>query len=208
MNAIDYSLYLVTDRRLVGGKDFYRSLEEALAGGVTLLQLREKEVSSAEFYQIALKVKEICGRYDVPLIINDRLDIALAVDADGLHIGQQDLPLPVARRLLGRDKLIGVSATTLAEAQLAEAGGADYLGIGAMYPTGTKTDARAVSLSELTAIRQNVTIPVVAIGGIGTANVTEVMGTGIAGVSVVSAILAQDDVRAAAQHLRQLIITA
>ncbi|SHJ85531.1 thiamine phosphate synthase [Propionispora hippei] len=208
MKDIDYSLYLVTDRRLVGGKDFYQSLGEALAGGVTLLQLREKEASSAEFYRIALKVKEICGRYDVPLIINDRLDIALAVDADGLHIGQQDLPLSVARGLLGRDKLIGVSATTLAEAQLAEADGADYLGIGAMYPTGTKSDARAVSLSELTAIRKNVAIPVVAIGGIGTANVTEVMGTGIAGVSVVSAILAQDDVRAAAQHLRQLIITA
>lgn len=208
MNAIDYSLYLVTDRRLVGGKDFYRSLEEALAGGVTLLQLREKEASSAEFYQIALKVKEICGRYDVPLIINDRLDIALAVDAEGLHVGQQDLPLSVARRLLGRNKLIGVSATTLAEAQLAEVGGADYLGIGAMYPTGTKQDARAVSLAELTAIRQNATIPVVAIGGIGTANVTEVMGTGIAGVSVVSAILAQDDVRTAAAQLLQLIVKA
>lgn len=202
---IDYRLYLVTDRRLVGGKDFYQSLEAALAGGVTLLQLREKEASSAEFYRIALQVRELCSRYRVPLIINDRLDIAQAVEADGLHIGQQDLPLSVARSILGDGKLIGVSAATLDEAVLAEQQGADYLGVGAMFPTGTKLDTRSVSLPELKRIKAAVQIPVVAIGGIGVQNAASVMETGIDGISVVSAILAQEDVQGAARRLRQII---
>lgn len=204
----DYSLYLVTDRALVGTKDFYDSLEAALQGGVTMLQLREKAVSTLEFYQIALRVKEIARKYKVPFLINDRLDIALAVDADGLHIGQEDMPLLVARNILGPDKLIGVSTFTAQESLLAAKEGADYLGVGAIFPTGSKSDAQAVSLRELAEIKKAVTIPVVAIGGINEQNVQEAMTAGIDGVSVISAILAQAEVTKAAKKLQELILNA
>lgn len=200
---IDYSLYLVTDRKLLGERDLVQSIEQAIQGGVSLVQLREKSVSSREFLELAFRVKEITSRYKIPLIINDRLDIALAVEADGLHVGQDDLPMLKARELLGPDKIIGVSARTLAEALLAQEQGADYLGVGAIFKTSTKTDALEVSLEQLESIKKAVSIPVVAIGGINLENVQQVMATGVDGVSVVSAILAQDNISMAAKQLRE-----
>lgn len=198
---IDYRLYLVTDREILGGRDLPHCIEQAILGGVTLVQLREKSISTREFLELALKVKEVTTRYGVPLIINDRLDIALAIDAEGLHIGQDDLPMPIARRLLGPNKIIGVSASTLEEALLAQEQGADYLGVGAMFATPTKTDAKLVTLEQLTEIKESVLLPIVAIGGIHEGNVQQVMSSGIDGVSVVSAILAQDDIKSAAHQL-------
>lgn len=198
---LDYSLYLVTDRDCLVNRDLYQSIEQALLGGVTLVQLREKAVSSREFLDIALRVKEITTRYRIPLIINDRLDIALAIDADGLHIGQDDLPLPLARKLFGENKIIGVSAHTLDEALSAERQGADYLGVGAIYPTPTKPDALTVSLKQLAEIKKSIAIPVVAIGGINAENASDIMTTGIDGVSIVSAILGKQDIQKAARDL-------
>ncbi|KUO76029.1 MAG: thiamine-phosphate synthase [Desulfosporosinus sp. BRH_c37] len=202
---VDYSLYLVTDRGLLGGRDLEDSIALAIKGGVTLVQLREKSVSTLKFLQLARRVKEITSRYHIPLIINDRLDIALAVDADGLHVGQDDLPMLKARELFP-NKIIGVSASTLAEALLAQQQGADYLGVGAVFSTATKTDAPEVSLDQLQLIKKSVTIPVVAIGGIKRTNLHQVMATGIDGVAVVSAILAQEDILKAAKQLRELMI--
>ena len=202
---VDYSLYLVTDRELLGERDLAVSIERAIQGGVTLVQLREKSVSTLEFLQLAIRVKEITSRYNVPLIINDRLDIALAVDAEGLHVGQDDLPMLKARELFP-NKLIGVSASTLAEALIAQQQGADYLGVGAVFSTKTKTDASEVSLDLLKLIKKSVTIPVVAIGGINRTNLQQVMATGIDGVSVVSAILAQENILEATKQLKDLMI--
>ena len=202
---VDYSLYLVTDRNMLRGGDLGQSIELAIQGGVTLVQLREKSVSTREFLELAQRVKEITAFYQIPLIINDRLDIALAIDADGLHIGQDDLPVLKARELLGKRKIIGVSASTLAEALLAQQQGADYLGVGAVFSTSTKTDASKVSLQQLEIIKKSVTIPVVAIGGINETNLKQVLATGIDGVSVVSAILAKKDILEAAKQLRELI---
>lgn len=201
---VDYSLYLVTDRKVLGKRDLAQSIELAIQGGVTLVQLREKSLSTKEFLQLASRIKEITSRYRIPLIINDRLDIALAVDADGLHVGQDDLPMLMARELLGPNKIIGVSASTLAEALLAQQQGADYLGVGAVFSTSTKTDAPEVSLKQLELIKRSVSIPVVAIGGISLMNLQQVMATGIDGVSVVSAILAQENIYMAAKQLQEL----
>jgi len=205
---IDYSLYLVTDRKLLGDRDLAQSIELAIQGGVSLVQLREKSVSTKEFLELAVRVKEITSKYEIPLIINDRLDIALAVDAEGLHVGQDDLPMLKARELLGPNKIIGVSASTLAEALLAQQQGADYLGVGAVYSTSTKTDASEVSLKQLELIKKSVSIPVVAIGGINLTNVQQVMATGINGVSVVSAILAQENIFMAAKQLQELLVNS
>lgn len=202
---VDYSLYLVTDRKMLQERDLPQSIEQAIQGGVTLVQLREKSVSTRKFLQLAIQVKEITSQYQIPLIINDRLDIALAVDADGLHVGQDDLPMLKARELLGDGKIIGVSASTLDEALLAERQGADYLGVGAVFRTSTKTDAAEVGLAQLEVIKKSVTIPVIAIGGIDETNVNQVLATGVDGVSVVSAILATEDILAAAKQLRQLV---
>ena len=201
---VDYSLYLVTDQQLLKERDLVQSIELAIQGGVTLVQLREKSVSTREFLQLAIWVKEITSRYRIPLIINDRLDIALAVDADGLHVGQDDLPMVKARELLP-DKIIGVSVSTLAEALLAQQQGADYLGVGAIFSTSTKADAPEVSLDQLELIKKSVTIPVVAIGGINETNLRQVLVTGVDGVSVVSAILAQEDILKAAHQLLEVI---
>lgn len=203
--VIDYSLYLVTDRELLGDKDLVQTIEQAIQGGVTLVQVREKNLSTLEFFQVALLIKNITKKYGVPFIVNDRADIALAVDADGLHIGQSDLPLVVARKIFGPNKIIGVSASTLEEALLAQKDGADYLGVGAIFPTMTKGDADNVSLAELKLIKNNVSIPVVAIGGITDSNIKKIMETGIDGAAVVSAIVACPDPCKAAQNLRQLI---
>lgn len=192
-NQINYSLYLVTDRGLLGGKDLVTTVEQAVRGGVTVVQVREKNLSSREFLEIALAVKAVTDKYKVPLIINDRADIALAVDAAGLHIGQDDLPLEAARKLLGVNKIIGVSTATLEEALLAQNQGADYLGVGAIFPTNTKDDADSVSLTQLQAIKGAVHIPVVAIGGINGDNLNSVVRTGVDGSAVVSAIIAAQD---------------
>jgi len=203
--AIDYSLYLVTDRDLLGGKDLVATVEQAILGGVSLVQIREKNASSLNFFQTALLLKKLTERYKIPLIVNDRLDIALAVEADGLHIGQEDLPLSAARKILGPNKIIGVSAATLEEALAAQAGGADYLGVGAMFPTATKDNADRVSLQTLADIKRQVSIPVVAIGGINESNISQVMASGIEGVAVVSVIIASDDPQGSAQKLCQLM---
>jgi len=203
-NKIDYSLYLVTDRELCRG-EFLESIESAIKGGVSVVQLREKDASSAEFYKMALELRKLTCHYGVPFIINDRLDIALAVDADGLHIGQSDMPLEVARRLLGSEKIIGVSASCVEEAKLALEGGAAYLGVGAVFPTGTKGDADSVSIDELRRIKGSVDIPVVAIGGINEINAHIPMSAGIDGISVVSAIVASDSPVDASRRLLEIV---
>lgn len=205
--AVDYSLYLVTDRDLLGNKDLAATVDEAIKGGVTLVQIREKNLPTLEFLNLVFSLKDVTGRHHVPFIINDRVDIALAADADGVHIGQEDMPLAVARKLLGPGKLIGVSVATLKEALAAEAEGADYLGVGAVFPTATKEDADYVSLEILREIRARVTVPVVAIGGIHEQNIRQVMAAGVEGAAVVSAIIARPDPYEAARRLRQMMKT-
>ena len=158
---IDYSVYLVTDRRNKTDEEFLNIIEEAIKGGTTVVQLREKTASTKEFYELALKVKEITSRYDVPLLINDRIDIALAVDSEGVHIGQDDMPADIAREIIGEDKILGVSASTVEEAKKAEKDSADYIGSGAVFPTATKDDADSVSKEELKEIVDSIDIPVV-----------------------------------------------
>lgn len=199
---IDYSLYLVTDRDVLKGRDLYTSVEQAILGGSTLVQLREKNISSREFFKIACAVKQITDKYNIPLIINDRLDIALAADAAGVHLGQSDLPCKIARQILGPDKLLGISAATIEEAVAAEKDGADYIGVGAVFPTGTKLDARSVSIEGLKLIKEALGIPVVAIGGINENNFMLLKPSGIDGIAVVSAILGKDNIQDAASKLR------
>lgn len=199
---IDYSLYLVTDRGIIQNKDLLECIDEAVEGGVTLVQLREKDVPSREFYDIAKKVKELIQPKGVPLLINDRLDIALAVDADGLHIGQEDLPVQVARRLLGREKILGLSVSSVEEALQGERAGADYLGAGAVFHTASKdVTVPPIGTTGLKMIREAVSIPVVGIGGIGLSNLEEVKRTGVNGVAVISAILGEQNIREAARRL-------
>lgn len=198
---MDYLLYLVTDRRWLGERRLAGAVEEAIEGGVTVVQLREKEMSSRAFLETALAVKEVTDRYGIPLIINDRIDIAYACNADGIHVGADDLSISVARGILGPDKIVGASAATLEEALALEAEGADYLGVGAVFPTGTKSDADQVTLEQLAQITAAVHIPVVAIGGIDAEQIGPVMETGVDGVAVVSAIMAREDIRAAASRL-------
>jgi thiamine-phosphate pyrophosphorylase len=181
-----------------------QAVEQALLGGCTMVQLREKELSSLEFYRQAVEIKQITDRYHVPLIINDRIDIAMAVKAEGVHIGQSDIPAAVARKLLGEDMLLGVSVACAAEALQAEKDGADYLGVGAMFPTGTKTDAAHVSMEELQKIRNTVHLPIVVIGGITKSNASMFHSAGIDGMAIVSAIIAQPDIRKAAAEMKDL----
>ena len=205
---IDYSLYVLTDRRLMTAATVEESVERAILGGCTLVQLREKLASSRAFYETAARVREVTARRNVPLIINDRADIALAVNADGLHVGQDDLPAPVARGIIGEDKILGVSASNLAEALRAQEDGADYVGVGAMFETGTKEGAALVSLEELRIIRQSVNLPIVVIGGIGKATIPLFKGTGIDGVAVVSAVVAEKDVTRAASEIKRLFLAS
>lgn len=202
---VDYTLYLVTDRGILKGRDILESVEAAIQGGVSLVQLREKDIASRDFYNIACKMKDLTARYNIPFIINDRLDIALAVDADGLHVGQEDLPLEVARRLLGKGKILGYSVSTVEEALYGEKNGADYLGAGPVYPTGSKLDAVSpIGLETLGSIKKSVSIPVVGIGGIGAANLRDVRASGIDGISLISAILGSHDITGTSRHLRLL----
>ncbi|WP_275952122.1 thiamine phosphate synthase [Mordavella massiliensis] len=199
----DYTLYLCTDRELMSTDTLEEAVEQAVRGGCTVVQLREKDCTSLEFYETAKKVKEITDRYQVPLIINDRVDIALAVGADGVHVGQDDLPAGEVRRILGPDKIVGVSAGSVAEAVKAEEDGADYLGVGAMYATSTKEDADVTSREELLRIREAVDLPIVVIGGINRSNYRNFKGIGVNGLAVVSAVIAADDIEAAARELSE-----
>lgn len=203
-NNVDYTLYLCTDRGLMTTGTVEESVRLAIAGGCGVVQLREKEISSAEFYRLAVNTKKITDETGAALIINDRVDIALAADADGVHVGQSDLPAAVVRRLIGPDKLLGVSVATLEQAKQAAADGADYLGVGAMYATQTKTDADIVTMEELRRIRAAVDIPIVVIGGINKNTLGNFKGMGIDGLAVVSAVVAQEDITAAAKELIQL----
>ncbi|MEI8190085.1 MAG: thiamine phosphate synthase [candidate division NC10 bacterium] len=202
---VDLTLYLVTDRRWLGERTLWDGVEEAILGGVTLVQLREKEISSKEYLELAQQVKTVTDRHGIPLIVNDRLDIALAIDADGVHLGPDDLPVPIARKLLGGDKIIGASAASADEALLLQAQGADYLGVGAVFPTGTKQGTEKVGLEDLRGIKSAVHIPVVAIGGITAENASLVMETRVDGVAVVSAIMDQADIQEAARQLLSLL---
>ncbi|SMP61762.1 thiamine phosphate synthase [Anoxynatronum buryatiense] len=199
---IDYRLYLVTDRTLTGETHFYEKVQQALKGGVTLLQVREKEVGSREFYDITCTLKKIAAPFGVPVIVNDRLDIALAADADGLHIGEGDLPVEVARKWLGNRKLLGYSAGSPSSAAYGERMGADYIGAGAVFPTDSKKDAgTAIGLKTLEEVVKSVGIPVVGIGGISAANLSQVKATGVAGVSLISAVLGHAEPEKAAKEL-------
>ncbi len=202
----DLSLYLVTDRRLSLGRSLEQVVEEAVRGGVTIVQVREKEASSREFYELAVRLKQLLTPYKVPLIINDRLDIALACDADGLHIGQEDLPYPVVRQLLGRDKIIGLSVENRADVEEANLWDIDYIGLSPVFTTDTKTDtAPALGLEgvrELTALSVH---PAVGIGGIHPQNAGEILRAGADGIAVVSAIISAPDSCKAANELSEII---
>lgn len=198
----DLLLYAVTDRYWLNGRTLTDVVRESLEGGVTMLQLREKTLEEPAFLQEARELQALCRAYHVPFIVNDNVDIALAMDADGVHVGQSDMEALDVRAKLGPDKIIGVSAQTVEQALLAEKHGADYLGVGAVFPTGSKADAEEVSFDTLKAICQAVSIPVVAIGGISRGNVARLAGSGICGVAVISAIYGAADIRAAAQELK------
>lgn len=198
---IDYTLYLCTDRELMTAATVEESVRLAIEGGCTVVQLREKACSSLEFYELALRVKKITGENGVPLIINDRVDIALATGADGVHVGQSDIPAAQVRKMIGKDKILGVSAANLEEAVGAQKDGADYIGVGAMFSTATKTDARLVTMEELKKIKDAVRIPIVVIGGINQQTAPLFKGMGIDGLAVVSAVVAQPDIAAAAREL-------
>ena len=200
----DYSLYLVTDRMRMSTRTLGEAVEQAVIGGCTLVQLREKDISALDFYTLALEIKKITDRYGIPLIINDRIDIAMAAGAAGVHIGQQDIPADIARKVIGRDMLLGVSVGSATEALDAVKAGADYLGVGAMFPTGTKPDAGFVSMEELGRIRKAVDIPIVVIGGISRENAMLFRPMGVDGLAVVSAVIAQPDIKASAADLKSL----
>lgn len=205
MRKIDYSLYLVTDRKQPAPGTFEKVVEEALKGGVTLVQLREKEGDTGLLYERAVKLKQITKAYHVPLIIDDRIDIMMAADVDGVHLGQSDMPAALARRLIGPDKIMGVSAGTLEEAVKAEKDGADYLGVGAMFPTATKKDADITTPETLRKIMDTVHIPVVTIGGMNERTIPLFKGYGLSGFAVVSAIMASREPEKAAKNLKRII---
>ena len=199
MNREALRLYLVTNRYQDSLESFLEKVETACRSGVTIVQLREKNLTTNQYYQLAKQVKEITDAYQVPLIIDDRLDVCLAVDAAGLHIGDDELPVSVARQVLGPEKILGVTAKTVKRALEAEERGADYLGTGAIFPTTTKENAPITLISTLKTICQTVAIPVVAIGGLTSENIDQLIGTGIAGVAVVRDLMQAEDIEAKTQ---------
>lgn len=201
---IDYSVYLVTDHRGKTDAEILNIIEQAIKGGTSVVQIREKTAFTKDFYNLALKAKEITEKYNVPLIVNDRIDIALAVKSDGVHIGQDDMPAKVAREIIGEEMILGVSASTVEEAMKAESDGADYIGSGAVFPTATKDDADSVSKEELKEIVNSTSIPVVAIGGITIENAESLKDAEIDGFSVVSAIMNADDPKKASEILKEI----
>ncbi len=202
----DLLLYAVTDRAWLRGRTLHEQVEEVLQGGATFVQLREKDLDHDAFLREAKDIGALCRKYGVPFVINDDIEIALESAADGVHVGQHDLEAGKARALLGEDRILGVSAQTVEQALLAEKCGADYLGVGAVFHTGSKADADDVSLETLKAICEAVSIPVIAIGGIGSGNVHELGGTGICGVAVISALFAADDIKSATKELKEKTI--
>ena len=204
MNKEALALYAITDSRLVNGQSFYEQIEDALRGGVTLLQLREKNKSGEDLLQEALEVQKICKKYNVPLIINDDVELAKKINADGVHVGQSDMDAKEARQILGPDKIIGVTAKTILQAKAAREAGADHLGSGAIFGTTTKPDAKPMTMELLKEIVASVDIPVVAIGGIDISNAYKLAGTGIAGIAVVSGIFGQSDCCVAARELKKV----
>ena len=203
--AFDISLYLVTDSHCQEGEDFYTWIEAACKGGVTLVQLREKEKTGKALLEHAIKVKEITYRYEVPLIIDDRIDLALAIDAAGVHVGQEDFPVSVARKLLGPDKIVGATTKTVEQAQKAVAEGADYLGVGAIYPTTTKVKTVLTKVETLNEICHTVSVPIVAIGGLNIDNCDVLKDSPIDGIAVVSAIMKAKNPEEAARALKQKV---
>ena len=202
---MDYTLYLVTDNKNKTEEKFLNTIEESIKGGVSLVQLREKKLKHDEFLNIALKVKKLLKKYNVPLIINDNVEIAKEIDADGIHVGQDDLEAKKVRKILGNDKIIGVSAHNIKEAKKAERDGANYIGCGTIFKTYTKSDATLITKDELNNIVNTVSIPVVYIGGIKEDNIKELKNTGIKGVSVVSAIMESENPKLSSEKLRKEI---
>lgn len=197
-------LYAITDRHWLGDETLYEQVEKSLKGGATFIQLREKNLDDETFLKEAIELKELCARYNVPFVINDNVEIAKKVGADGVHVGQSDMEALDVRAMLGEDAILGVSAQTVEQALLAEAHGADYLGVGAVFATSSKDDADNVSHEELQRICEAVSIPVIAIGGISKDNVLDLKGRGLVGISVISAIYGQPDIEAAARELKAL----
>jgi thiamine-phosphate pyrophosphorylase len=206
---IDYSLYLVTDRALSLGRSNLEVIEAAVSGGVTVVQLREKEASTKQFYQEGLRIKDYLKGAHIPLIINDRIDIALALDADGVHLGQEDMPVDVARKIVGPHKIIGASAFTTEEAVAAESMGADYLGLSPIFVTETKPElGEEIGIEKISSLKRAVKIPVVGIGSMNQSNAYEVVRAGLDGVAVVSAICSREDPRAAAEAIKGEVMRA
>jgi len=203
MKSDNLLLYAVTDRSWLNGKSLASQVEEALKGGVTMLQLREKKLSEELFYKEALEIQKICCYYQVPFLINDNVELACRINADGVHVGQSDMEALQVRKIIGKDKILGVSAQTVEQAVLAEKQGADYLGVGAVFPTKSKSDADAVEFKTLKEICQAVSIPVIAIGGITKENLFQLSDTGICGIAVISAIFAQKEIADAARQLKK-----
>lgn len=203
----DLLLYAVTDRHWLEDRTLTEVVRESLEGGVTFVQIREKHLDKELFFEEAKDLKQLCMEYHVPFVINDDVELALAVDADGVHVGQHDMAAGQVRQKLGPSKIIGVSAQTVEQALLAEKNGADYLGVGAVFPTSSKADAVDVSLETLCEICEAVSIPVIAIGGITKENAASLAGSGISGIAVISAIFGQPDIRQAAKELRQELVT-
>lgn len=197
-------LYAVTDRHWLGDRTLYDVVRESLDGGVTFLQLREKDLDNEHFYEEAVKLQAMAKEYNVPFVVNDNVDIAVKMNADGVHVGQHDMEAGDVRALIGPDKILGVSAQTVEQALLAEKRGADYLGVGAVFPTGSKDDADDVSYDTLKAICEAVSIPVVAIGGITKENTPELAGSGICGIAVISAIYGQPNIYEATTALKKV----
>lgn len=197
-------LYAVTDRTWLGGETLYEQVEKAIKGGVTFVQLREKNLDDESFLSEATKIQKLCEKYNIPFIINDNVEIARRINADGVHVGQSDMEAGNVRRILGKDKILGVSVQTVKQALLARKEGADYLGVGAVFPTGSKSDADHVSLETLKEICNAVSIPVVAIGGIGADNVSKLEHSGISGIAVISAIFAAADIENATKSLKEM----
>ncbi len=202
VNKEDLLLYAVTDRSWLGDSTLIKQVKDAIKGGTTFIQLREKDLNYDQFLNEAYEIKELCKTEGIPFIINDNVKLAIEVNADGVHIGQDDMSARQARKLIGNDKILGVSAQTVSQAIKAQNDGADYLGVGAIHPTDSKSDADVVGLEELSNICSAVDIPVVAIGGINKNNLQELEGTGIAGISVISAIFAAEDIKQASQELK------
>lgn len=197
-------LYAVTDRTWLNADTLYGQVEKAIKGGVTFVQLREKNLDEKSFLDEAAEIQKLCKRYNIPFVVNDNVEIARKINADGVHVGQSDMKTENARAILGEDKIIGVSVQTVKQALLAEKQGADYLGVGAVFPTGSKADADDVSYETLKSICKAVSIPVVAIGGISASNISKLKGSGISGIAVISAIFAAEDIESATKNLKKL----